>query len=75
MEARYFSDVRVHVQHFFESYSESLSHNKLYNRNGIEAILKCLLDNREELRETGTLSGIIVRKDKKLTVIEKADAK
>ena len=63
------------VQHFFESYSEALSHNKLYNRNGIEAILKCLIDNREELRETGNLSGIIVRNGKKSTVIEKADAK
>lgn len=63
------------VQHFFESYSDSLSYNKLYNRKGVEAILKCLLDNREELRETGSLSGIIVRKDKKSVIVEKADAK
>ena len=53
------------VQHFFESYSESLKFNKLYSEKGVSAIIKFLIENREELRETGIVENFVVHKDKK----------
>ena len=61
------------IQRFFEGHSEGLSHNKLYNRKGIEAILKFIVENREELRETGDIEDIhiLVKKDSKKVILSK----
>lgn len=53
------------VQHFFEAYSESLKFQKLYSEKGVNAIIKFLIENREELRETGMIENFVVYKDKK----------
>lgn len=53
------------VQHFFEMYSENLKFQKLYSEKGVTAIIKFLIENREELRETGMIENFVVHKDKK----------
>ena len=53
------------VQHFFEAYSESLKFQKLHSEKGVTAIIKFLIENREELRETGIIENFVVQKDKK----------
>lgn len=59
------------IQHFFESHSDSLKHNKLYNCAGIEELLKFIVSNRQELCETGDIADIVCRKEKKKVIIEK----
>ena len=62
------------VQRFFENHSDSLSYSKLYNRSGIEAVLKCLIENREEMRETGDIADLVCKKEKKRVILAKMKA-
>lgn len=50
---RGYTKALLDVQHFFENHSDSLKYCKLHNKKGIDIVLQMLLDNREELRETG----------------------
>ena len=59
------------IQHFLESHSDSMKYNHLYNCAGIEELLKFIMSNRQELCETGDITDIVVRKDKKKVIIEK----
>ncbi len=43
----------VDVLNWFEGHSEDLKFHKMFNCNGVIAILKALIDHREELRVTG----------------------
>lgn len=43
----------VDVLNWFEGHSEDLKFHKMFNCKGVIAILKALIDHREELRVTG----------------------
>lgn len=60
----------IHVCNFFDGHSDALKLNKMYNSKDIHDILRFLLDNREELRETGNIADIIVKKNGKNKIIE-----
>lgn len=66
---RGYTKVLVDVQNFFESHSETMKYYKLYSYKGILAVLSALIQHREELRETGTVDDLIVKKDKKNIII------
>ena len=53
------------VQRFYENHSDSLKYCKLYNKKGIKQTLQMLIDNREELRETGDVEITYNTTDKK----------
>ena len=68
---RGYTKALVDVSNFFDNYPEALTGNRLYTQKGIRAVLDFILANREELRETGSVKDIVVRKDKKDPVLEK----
>lgn len=68
---RGYTKALIDVQNFFESHSEAMKYNKLYSHKGISAILSALIQNREELGETGEIDDLIVKKDKKNIIIRK----
>lgn len=68
---RGYTKALLDVQNFFESHSEALSTYKLFNKNGVTAILKFLVENRDELREYGNIDDILVRKEPKKIIIAK----
>lgn len=68
---RGYTKALLDVQNFFESHSEALSTYKLFNKNGVTAILKFLIENRDELREYGNIEEILVRKEPKKIIITK----
>lgn len=68
---RGYTKALLDVQSFFENHSEALSQYKLFNKNSVSVILKFLVDNREELRETGDIDDILVRKESKKVIITK----
>jgi hypothetical protein len=68
---RGYTKALLDVQNFFESHSEALSTYKLFNKNGVTAILKFLIENRDELREYGNIDDILVRKEPKKIIITK----
>lgn len=43
----------VDVLNWFEGHSEDLKYHKLFNCKGVIAVLKALVEHREELRVTG----------------------
>ena len=44
------------VQAYIKDHSDVLKLYKLYNRKGIEKLIDALVDNRAELRDTGTVN-------------------
>lgn len=62
----------INVLSFFDGHSDALKANRLYNQNGVHLVLNFLMENREELRETGTIDGVVVCNDGKHKVIRKA---
>ena len=44
------------VQAYIKNHSDVLKFCKLYNRKGIEKLIDALVDNRAELRNTGTVN-------------------
>ena len=68
---RGYTKALIDVQNFLESHSEAMKYNKLYSYKGISAILVALIQNHEELRETGTVDNLIVEKDNKNIIIRK----
>jgi hypothetical protein len=68
---RGYTKALLDIQNFFESHSEALSTYKLFNKNGVTAILKFLIENRDELREYGNIEEILVRKEPKKIIITK----
>ena len=44
------------VQAYIKDHSDVLKLYKLYNRKGIEKLIDALIDNRAELRNTGTVN-------------------
>lgn len=69
---RGYTKALLDVKNFFEEHSEAMKYNKLYSHKGISAVLSALIQNHEELRETGTVDNSIVEKDKKSIIICKA---
>jgi hypothetical protein len=69
---RGYAKALIDVQNFLESHSEAMKYNKLYSHKGISAVLSALIQNREELRETGTVDDLIAKKDKKNIIVCKA---
>lgn len=68
---RGYTKALLDAQNFFEGHSEALSTYKLFNKNGVTAILKFLIENRDELREYGNIEEILVRKEPKKIIITK----
>ena len=68
---RGYTKALIDVQNFLESHSEAMKYNKLYSHKGISAVLSALIQNREELREAGTVGNLIVEKDNKNIIIRK----
>ena len=68
---RGYTKALTHVLNFFDEYSDALKFNKMYNQKDIHIVLNFLLDNRNELRETGTIDNVVVRKTGKQTYLEK----
>lgn len=56
------------VMNFFDEHSDALKVNKCYNQKDVHKILRFLLDNRNELRETGTIDNIIITNDKNKSI-------
>lgn len=52
------------IQNFYERHSDSLQLYRLYTRKATTEIIRFLIENREELREIGDITNIIVNKDK-----------
>lgn len=71
---RGYTKALLDVKSFFENYSDNLKYNKLFNESGIMALLAFLVDNREELRECGDISGIIIDKSGKRVKIVKKES-
>lgn len=72
---RGYTKALIDTRNFFEGHSESMAGSRLYSRKGIQAVLNCLAENKAELRETGDIQDLIVRKDGKYPVIEKRTKK
>ena len=53
------------VQEWFSSHSGDMKTYRLFNENGVINVLDVLVENREELRETGTIKIILEKKNKK----------
>ena len=70
---RGYTTALINVLSFFDGHSDTMKANKLYNQKGIHSVLDFLMKNREELRETGTIEGVIVCKDGKNTVLRKVE--
>lgn len=69
---RGYTKALLDVKAFFENYSDNLKYNKLFNESGIMALLEFLVNNRDELREYGDISSIIVDKSgKRVKIIKK----
>jgi hypothetical protein len=69
---RGYTKALIDIKNFFDSHSDALKLYRMYNCKGITALLSFIQDNREELRETGTIENIIVSKDKnKITIRRK----
>ena len=62
----------IDVKNFFEDHSEAMKRCHLNNQKGISALLKLILENYEELRETGDIENVIVSKQQNKIVIKKA---
>ena len=60
------------VKAYFETHSEAIKHNKLWNAKGVIKILDALIENREEMRETSTVK-LTYTADKKLIRSDKND--
>lgn len=69
---RGYTKALIDVQNFLESHSEAMKYNKPYSHKGISAVLSALIQNHEELRETGEVDDLIVKKDKKNIIVCKA---
>ena len=54
----------IDVVRWFENHSNIIKFYKLYGYGNIVKILKALLENREELRETGDVSLVYNREKK-----------
>lgn len=59
------------VQKFIAGRSDMMKYLRLYSQAGIEAILKFLVDNREELRECGDIEDVVVKKEGKKIIVKK----
>ena len=70
---RGYTTALINVLSFFGGHSDALKANKLYNQKGVHSVLNFRMKNREELRETGTIEGVIVCKDGKNTVLRKVE--
>lgn len=46
------------VKSFFENHSQSLKFSRLFNQKGVMKVLDVLIENREELRETGDVANL-----------------
>ena len=46
------------VKSFFENHSECLKFNRLFNQKGVMKVLNALIENREELLETGDVANL-----------------
>lgn len=68
---RGYTTALVNVLSFFDEHSDALKANRMYNQKGVHAVLQFLQNNREELRETGTIENIVVSKDKNGVTIRK----
>lgn len=69
---RGYTKALLDVKTFFENYSNNMKYNKLFNESGITALLDFIVNNREELREYGDISGIIIDKSgKRVKIIKK----
>ena len=62
----------IDIKDFFEDHSEAMKLYHLNNQKGISALLKFILENHEELRETGTIENTIVSRQQNKIVIKKA---
>lgn len=62
----------IDVKNFFEDHSEVMKRCRLNNQKGISALLKLILENHEELRETGDIENVIVYRQQNKIVIKKA---
>lgn len=58
------------VMNFFDEHSNALKVNKCYNQKDVHKILRFLLDNRNELRETGNIDNIIIGRDKNKNIMK-----
>nr|DAH18447.1 MAG TPA: hypothetical protein [Caudoviricetes sp.] len=59
------------VRTFFESHSQSLKFSRLYNQKGVMQVLDALIENREELRETGDVANLIYNTERKEFVYDR----
>ena len=55
------------VQEWFRNHSLTMRYNRLYNEKGVNAILAALVENREELRETGSVNLIVNKKTREIS--------
>lgn len=62
----------IDVKNFFEDHSEAMKACRLNNQKGISALLKFILENHEELRETGDIENVIVYRQHNKILIKKA---
>lgn len=53
------------VKYFLNEHSYSLTHCHLFNKKGIMKVIQMLIDNRQELRETGHIENLIYISDTK----------
>lgn len=69
---RGYTTALINVLSFFDGHSDAMKANKLYNQKGVHSVLNFLMENKEELRETGTIEGVVVCKNGKSTILRKA---
>lgn len=60
----------VDVQAYIKNHSQALRYCRLYNRTGIEKLIDALVENREELRETGDVNLVWNKKEKVFIRVE-----
>lgn len=68
---RGYTTALVNILSFFDEHSDALKANRMYNQKGVHAVLDFLVQNREELRENGTIENVIVLRNKNAIVIRK----
>ena len=68
---RGYTTALINVLKFLDDHSEAMKVNKMYNQNCVRAVLNFLLENKEEMRETGTIEDIVVSKEKNKVIIKK----
>lgn len=61
------------VKEWFDNHSQTLRCNRLYNEKGIRNVFWALLENREELRDTGDVELIVDKKTKKIRRMPKQE--